>query len=449
MKNPKHIYWIKTIVVCSVFIVSFLLGSEIPTRAASSGDVIVNEIMQNPSGDDTIREWFELFNTTVNDIDINGWRIADYGTNNHVIDNGGPLIIPAGGYLVLGNNGDYATNGGVNVNYVYNNFTLANSDDAIILYSDSSVLIDSVVYDNGYTFPDPSGASMALKDTSLDNDDGENWCTSTTTFGDGDFGTPGGANVCIEITPGDIIINEIMQNPSGDDTIREWFELFNTTVNDIDINGWRIADYGTNNHVIDNGGPLIIPAGGYLVLGNNGDYATNGGVNVNYVYNNFTLANSDDAIILYSDSSVLIDSVVYDDGYTFPDPSGASMALKDTSLDNDDGENWCTSTTTFGDGDFGTPGGANVCIEITPGDIIINEIMQNPSGDDTIREWFELFNTTVNDIDINGWRIADYGTNNHVIDNGGPLIIPAGGYLVLGNIRRLCYQWRRQRELCI
>ena len=83
------------------------------------------------------------------------------------------------------------------MNYVYNNFTLANSDDAIILYSDSSVLIDSVVYDNGYTFPDPSGASMALKDTSLDNDDGENWCTSTTTFGDGDFGTPGKANDCL------------------------------------------------------------------------------------------------------------------------------------------------------------------------------------------------------------------------------------------------------------
>ena len=54
------------------------LGSvEIPP-IADAGDVVINEIMQNPSAvSDANGEWFELYNNTNGSIDINGWTISD------------------------------------------------------------------------------------------------------------------------------------------------------------------------------------------------------------------------------------------------------------------------------------------------------------------------------------------------------------------------------------
>jgi hypothetical protein len=116
-----------------------------------------------------------------------------------MINNGGPLVIPAGGYLVLGNNADSGTNGGVSVDYAYDSsWFLSNGDDEIILLDTFSTEIDRVEYDGGPTFPDPTGASMALSDPALDNNIGANWCTSSTPFGDGDLGTPGATNDCGE-----------------------------------------------------------------------------------------------------------------------------------------------------------------------------------------------------------------------------------------------------------
>ena len=84
----------------------------------------------------------------------------------------------------------------------------------------------------------------------------------------------------------ELVINEIMQNPSavGDDA-GEWFEIHNPTGAAVDIDGWTIRDDGSDTHLINNGGPLLVPAGGYVVLGNNADSGTNGGVTVDYSYN--------------------------------------------------------------------------------------------------------------------------------------------------------------------
>ncbi len=158
--------------------------------------IVINEIMQNPSVvSDTKGEWFELYNNDNVTVDINGWYIKDDGTDFHKIDNGGPLNIVPGGYLVLGINDTLAVNGGVHVDYVYNNFILGNSSDEVVLvYSDSLTEVDRVNYDNGATFPDPNGASMELKNPNYDNNDGNNWDEAITTYGDGDKGTPGSKN---------------------------------------------------------------------------------------------------------------------------------------------------------------------------------------------------------------------------------------------------------------
>lgn len=165
-----------------------------------SAQIVITEIMQNP-GDvsDPNGEWFEIFNNSASPVDLNGWTIKDNGTDLHVIDNGGPLVIAANGYMVLGRNADQGTNGGVPVDYQWSSFTLGNADDEIIILDGSLNEIDRVEWDGGPNFPDPSGASMVFDtDPMLDNNDGSNWTTSTIrepnyNLGgtETDFGSPG------------------------------------------------------------------------------------------------------------------------------------------------------------------------------------------------------------------------------------------------------------------
>ena len=188
-------------ILAAILILTVLMSVSVSAAAplmASPGEVIINEIMQNPAiVGDSEGEWFELYNLTTADIDIEGWTIKDDGTDSHVIANGGPLVIPPGGFLVLGNNEDIASNGGVTVDYTYGGgWYLGNGEDEVVLVDGTLLEIDRVVYDDGATFPDPNGASMALKDISLDNNVGANWCQASTPYGLGDNGTPGVENDC-------------------------------------------------------------------------------------------------------------------------------------------------------------------------------------------------------------------------------------------------------------
>jgi predicted extracellular nuclease len=329
--------------------------------AFSPGDLVINEIMQNPSAvADSAGEWFEIYNNTAAPVDLQGLTVSDNDIDSFTI--GTSVVVAPGGFAVLGNNASSGINGGVTVDYQYpSNFFLGNSADELVIF-EGAVEIDRVEWDNGATFPDPNGASMALNDTANDNNVGANWCTSTTEFGFGDKGTPGAANDCSTgggLSPGDLVINEIMQNPAAVfDSNGEWFEVYNNTAGPVDLIGLTIKDNDFDTHTI--GSSVVVAAGDFAVLARNADFATNGGVTADYQYSNFFLGNSADEVVI-EDGGVEIDRVNYDGGPSFPDPTGAAMALNDTANDNNDGSNWCTASTTYGDGDSGTPGAANDC----------------------------------------------------------------------------------------
>ena len=221
-------------------------------------------------------------------------------------------------------------------------------------------------------FPANEGASMSLDPLALDsvlNDLVASWCVSfSAPYGPGqDQGTPGFPNPSCAIpasgaAAGDLVINEVMQNPNSSDADREWFELFNPTGSDIDLMGWQISDFGNNLHVVDSS--VIVPAGGWAVLGEVLDTASNGGVTVDYAcFNDLGLDNSSDELVITSPEGVWVDWISWDNGVTFPDPSGVSMNLDPVfanGSDNDVGANWCESTAaSYGDGGAGTPGAVN------------------------------------------------------------------------------------------
>jgi hypothetical protein len=400
----------------------------------SAGDVIVTEIQIDPSGNEFNREWFEVYNTTSGAIDMMGWIIVDKSSSgdSHVIQSS--VVIQPNSYAVFTSNGTAADNGGI-TNSVYsygfdspiggppsmmtsgdtprfNNESTyisgSTNDDGVGLELGDGTVIDEIVYGYGYNglnnFPDMGaveGVSYQLNARALDaasNDVGENWRASTASYGSNGFlGTPGAANFGFNsgiLSPGDILITEIMIDPNGTESDTEWFEIYNTTDADIDLQDWIIGDVSSGNnatHLITTS--VIVAPGAYALLAASAVTADNGGLPpVDYAYgfnspatqSNFLRLNNEssfddgntadnelDGVFLVTPSGLEMDRVAYDYGFgTMPvgfpsirSDDGASIELGFSFFDvnaNDTAAAWTYAISSYdGADDLGTPGAAN------------------------------------------------------------------------------------------
>lgn len=114
-------------------------------------------------------------------------------------------------------------------------------------------------------------------------DDGAEIAAGTDPNDPGDD-TGGGALGVDDLGVGDIVITEIMYDPdTPSDGDAEYFEIYNTLGSDIDLDGLLLSQNGAgDNHAVS--GSVIVPAGGYAVLGRNADTALNGDFHVDYEY---------------------------------------------------------------------------------------------------------------------------------------------------------------------
>ena len=190
----------------------------------SDQGIVITEVMANPASvSDSYGEWFEVLNTTDSTIDMHGWSIKDLDGDEHQLTSDQATIpILSGEYLILAKNGDQTQNGGVNVNYVYNGYSLSNSEDEVILVDASGAIVDEVHYSNGWPFS--SGVSMEIHDPFNDNALIENWFSSTISYGDGDTGSPG-----IPFD-GTLETEEILLSPSNFDLVSLYPNPFNPEV---------------------------------------------------------------------------------------------------------------------------------------------------------------------------------------------------------------------------
>ncbi|MBO86424.1 MAG: hypothetical protein CL927_13790, partial [Deltaproteobacteria bacterium] len=161
----------------------------------------------------------------------------------------------------------------------------------------------------------------------------------------------------------EVYISEVMANPDNvDDGAGEWFEVYNASDDTLILNGMVIsstvdADY----HIVTADDLLLVEPGGYFVFARSDNPFENGGLeNVGYAYGeSINLSNEVDGIVIQADGLVL-DTVTWDDGATFPDPNGASMSLDPSYLDpieNDNGDWWCEARQQWATAsDRGSPG---------------------------------------------------------------------------------------------
>jgi hypothetical protein len=174
-------------------------------------------------------------------------------------------------------------------------------------------------------------------------------------------GGSGGASM---VLPGDLVITEIMNNPAAVlDADGEWFEIHNTTNQPIDLNGILIRHQPGSSTPVPIDASVMVPANGFVVLGCNGDPATNGNVTVDYVYGfEVSLHNALDYLAIERSDAVVIDETSWDEASGL-DPDGESRNLDPQFMSaamNDDDTNYCMASSPIGGStDLGTPGAPN------------------------------------------------------------------------------------------
>ena len=161
---------------------------------------------------------------------------------------------------------------------------------------------------------------------------------------------------------GALIITELHINPKAvADNAGEYIEVYNTTAVDLNLKNWLVADAGDGSFVVD--GSLVVPAGGYAVIGVSGDTAENGGVVVDYAYGTdtgLTLDNSGSESLVFSADGLVVTELSYDDTWSYT--TGVAMGLDPDQVDSgatDSPDVWCAQASALPSGDLGTPGVAN------------------------------------------------------------------------------------------
>ncbi len=374
-----------------------------------SGDLIITELMVDPSAvKDEFGEWVEIFNPGGLPVDLAGLWLKDAkGGKQQIAPLAKVLLLEAGKYAIFGANGDVKLNGGVTVAWAWAGLTLPNGGGAFTIAAGKDDL-DLVSYTPGMGgWPMvKTGSSLQLSTAKLGavaNDAGSAWCHPTSEYGDGDKGTPGLANEpcagaqgvcgdgqldkgegcddgnkndgdgcsakCLKEAPklaeGDLVITELMIKSQAGSDNGEWFEVYNKTQQNIDLNGLVIATKGGNHTIDGKGQAVMVSANGYAVLGRSMDKAINHDTPVVYSYGSLALGNSSGQVSLLS-GVVEIDKVSYTATMPWPGVNIAkSLQLMPAMLNhvaNDVGTNWCVSKQPYGaNGMSGSPGQANSC----------------------------------------------------------------------------------------
>ncbi len=158
--------------------------------------LVVNEVMPDPFGEDTMQEWIELYNPGNDPVSLDGWSVRDCGSQKVTLIGAG-AVVPAKGYFVLGAASNSTLNGGVPVDYAYGQaFYLPNTIGSVLLYNAQGQFVDQMRY-SAFDEPKVFKLGASLERISHTNNGAElsSWKTATKTFGPTENkGTPGAKN---------------------------------------------------------------------------------------------------------------------------------------------------------------------------------------------------------------------------------------------------------------
>ncbi|MCC6453596.1 MAG: lamin tail domain-containing protein [Caldilineaceae bacterium] len=415
--------------------------------------LIISEVHPAPHAvGDEMGEWIELFNLSSEAVNLQFWSLTNQGGGEHVFPF--ELWIPPGGYLILARQQDPAQNGGVQPAAIYTQITLANQSERLSLHTPENEIEDSVAWGEGTELTAHDGASLERSAPSP----AAPWVVAHSPWpgSAGDLGSPGApyrppptptplppSPTPPPTIPPRLFLSEIMADPrAASDEMGEWIELYNGDTVPVNLDGWRLRDQDTDQAILS--GELWLPPGGYALLARTNDPALNGGVVVQMGYTGLQLANEQDELLLVTPWGLVVDQLVWGDG-TFNISTGAS--LERTGFDA--AATWATAHAPWpgSAGDLGSPGAPYIpppepmptatplstVPPAIPPRLLLSEIMANPAavGDD-LGEWIEIYNGESVPVNLDGWILADQGSDRAVL--AGELWLAPGGYALLARV---------------
>jgi hypothetical protein len=115
-------------------------------------------------------------------------------------------------------------------------------------------------------------------------------------------------NVCFA----QIVINEIMYNPSGTDTGYEWIEVYNSGSSDVDMVGWKFTESGTDHGLTVKQGTALIPPGSFAIIVDDlTKFLSAFNFSGTIFDSTFSLSNDGESLIIKDNSKVEVDAVIY------------------------------------------------------------------------------------------------------------------------------------------
>ncbi len=192
----------------------------------------------------------------------------------------------------------------------------------------------------------------------LDGEDGEEFAEASE---DGAGGQEQGG--CIEAYPGQVLITEIMSRPeAAAGRPGQFIELYNKGYEALSMQGWQLRDGECGSAPLGLPAGVDFEAGDFVLLAFEDDGQINGGLEPDLLLAGISL---ESRLLFIVAGEVEVDRVAFN-CTEWPNLAGVSMNLDPTKHDlmmNDLPGSWCAATSSYGDGDLGTPGPGNtVCV---------------------------------------------------------------------------------------
>ncbi len=430
-----------------------------PPTSYPALSVLINEVAWAGTLASTSDEWIELYNASLEDIDLAGWVLSDGGDITIALSG----LLPAGGLFLLERTNN-STIADVAADQIYTG-NLYNDGETLVLRDPTEALVDSANADGG-TWPAGSAATRASMQRIGGPDLPGNWMTFPGAGGNGHdadgnpiAGTPRAPNAFSFATPTPtpaltpfpalaLLIHEVAWAGTLASSSDEWIELFNASPGDVDLAGWTLSD-GEDIAISLSG---MLPAGGYFLLERTDD-TTISDLPADQIYSG-GMDNGGDTLWLRDPTGALIDSANADGG-GWPAGSSASKASMERRGGEDRSWNWGTFTGYFGVGHDcegrpipGTPRQANSLAFPTPeptwvpGAVVINEVLIRPhydwegaGGVTPGDEFIELYNRGPYAVYLRDWMLddgAETGSRPYTLPG---VTISPGGFAVFFRTR--------------
>ncbi len=335
-------------------------------------DITITEIMYSPASGQP--EWIEIYNTTIDDINLKSWAVSDNSSTASVSDD--DLLIPALSYLVISDDDNIKDFFEFDAPLVVLNLpSLNNSGDDLVLLDSLNRAIDSVQYKP--TWGGTGGKSLERVNPLLGSNDSTNWSSAITIAN----ATPGGLN-SVSSRAFDLKVDNVFVEP------------------EIPIEGGNVSI----SAVIKNKGTFEVNSFdvSFYLDENTDSIAQTSELVSSQVFNNLQSGDSiNTAYSLTNTDAGDYDFIIAIEGF----------------VDQFDEDNIAFYQFTISE----KPADYN--------DIVINEIMYTPSTDEP--EWVELFNSSDNEWNLKDWRFSDRSSS--VIISEDDFILQPNKFVVLSD----------------